>query len=58
MLAIGCLIPFATLVIGAVTGSFWGGARGGDWGAGIGLALGGLVAVAGVAALGRIRRRG
>jgi hypothetical protein len=53
MLAIGCLIPFVMLVIGAVLGSYLGDVRGGYWGAGAGAGLGCLVVFAGIAILGR-----
>jgi hypothetical protein len=55
MLAIGCLIPFATLAIGAVVGSYLGAIHGGYWGAGIGFGVGILIAVAGVIVLDRAR---
>ena len=45
MLAIGCLIPFVLIGIGAALGSYLGADRGGYWGAGAGFAAG-LVIVA------------
>ncbi len=56
MLAVGCIIPFATLAIGAVLGSFFGDIRGGYWGAAAGLASGILIVGAGFALLNRARR--
>jgi hypothetical protein len=53
MLAIGCFIPFATLAIGAVVGSYLGAVHGGYWGAGIGFGVGLVIAVAGVIVLDR-----
>jgi hypothetical protein len=55
MLAVGCLIPFVTLVIGAGVGSYFGAVHGGYWGAGIGFGVGLLIAVAGVIVLDRAR---
>ena len=57
MLAVGCLIPFMTLVAGAVLGSYLGEARGGYWGAGIGFGVGLVIAAAGIVLLGRLRSR-
>lgn len=45
MLAVGCLVPFALLGLGAAVGSYIGADQGGYWGAGIGFAAG-LVLVA------------
>jgi hypothetical protein len=55
MLAIGCLIPFVMLAIGAVLGSYLGDVHGGYWGAGIGFGVGVLIAVAGMIVLDRAR---
>ncbi|HET7883519.1 MAG TPA: hypothetical protein VFL55_21720 [Acetobacteraceae bacterium] len=44
MFAIGCLIPFALLAVGAVAGGVLGGATGGLWGGGAGFVIG-LVAM-------------
>jgi hypothetical protein len=55
MLAVGCLIPFATLAIGAAVGSYFGAVHGGYWGAGIGFGVGILAAVAGFVVLDRAR---
>lgn len=56
MLAVGCFLPFATLTIGAILGSYMGSIRGGYWGAGAGLGVGLLVVVAGFAMLSRVRK--
>ncbi|HTW71776.1 MAG TPA: hypothetical protein VME47_17955 [Acetobacteraceae bacterium] len=40
MAAVGCLLPFALLVIGAIIGGVIGGTPDGLWGAGIGAAIG------------------
>jgi hypothetical protein len=56
MLAIGCFIPFVTLVVGAGLGSYIGDVRGGYWGAGAGLAVGLLIVAVGFAVLDRVRR--
>jgi hypothetical protein len=53
MLAIGCLIPFVTIVIGAGLGSYLGGIHGGYWGAGVGFGVGLLIAVAAMVILER-----
>ncbi|HVY18373.1 MAG TPA: hypothetical protein VHB27_24350 [Rhodopila sp.] len=55
MLAVGCLIPFATLAFGAVLGSYFGAVHGGYWGAGIGLGVGVVGAVGSVVILDRVR---
>jgi quinol-cytochrome oxidoreductase complex cytochrome b subunit len=55
MLAIGCLIPIATLAAGAVLGSYLGAVHGGYWGAGVGFSAGILIAVAGMIVLDRAR---
>lgn len=57
MLAIGCLIPFVTLALGAAIGSYFGDIKGGYWGAGTGFLAGLLLAGIAVAVLGRMRRR-
>ena len=53
MLAVGCLIPLVTLVIGAGLGSYFGGINGGYWGSGVGFLVGLLIVVAGLGALTR-----
>jgi hypothetical protein len=58
MLAVGCVIPFVTLAIGAVMGSYIGDVRGGYWGAAAGLGAGMLIVAAGLVVLGRARRGG
>jgi hypothetical protein len=58
MLAIGCLIPFVTLALGAVMGSYLGAVHGGYWGAGIGFCTGIVIAVAGMIVLDRARNQG
>lgn len=58
MLAIGCLIPFVMLAIGAGLGSYLGNVHGGYLGAGVGFGAGLLVAVAGVIALSKVRSSG
>jgi hypothetical protein len=58
MLALGCFIPFVTLVIGAGLGSYLGDVRGGYWGAAAGLAAGILFVAAGFALLNRARKGG
>ena len=45
VLAVGCLIPFALLAVGAAVGSYVGNINGGYWGAGAGF-VAGLVLVA------------
>jgi hypothetical protein len=55
MLAIGCMIPFVALALGAVLGSYFGAVHGGYWGAGIGFCAGILIAVAGMIVLDRAR---
>jgi hypothetical protein len=55
MLAVGCLIPFVLLALGAGVGSYLGDVRGGYWGAGIGFGLGILIAVGGMIVLDRVR---
>jgi hypothetical protein len=40
MLAVGCLIPFVMLAVGAVLGSYLADVHGGYWGAGIGFCAG------------------
>lgn len=57
MLAIGCLVPFVTLALGAAVGSFAGGIHGGYWGAGIGAAIGLVLAAVGFFFLDRLRGR-
>jgi hypothetical protein len=47
VLAVGCLIPFALLAVGAAVGSYIGNINGGYWGAGVGFLAGLLVVVAG-----------
>jgi hypothetical protein len=54
MLAIGCLIPFVTLVLGAAIGAYVGGDHGGYWGAGIGFAAGLALAAIGLFLLDRV----
>jgi hypothetical protein len=39
-MAIGCLIPFVLLIVGAATGAMWGGTTYGIWGAAAGFAIG------------------
>jgi hypothetical protein len=56
MLALGCFIPFVTLIVGAGLGSYIGDVRGGYWGAGAGLAAGLLIVAAGFGILDRVRR--
>ena len=56
MLAVGCLIPFMTLAVGAGLGSYLGDVRGGYWGAGIGFGVGFVIAAAGIMLLSRVRR--
>ena len=58
MLAIGCLIPFVMLAVGAGVGSYLGNGRGGYLGAGGGFGSGLLVAVAAVIVLSQVRRDG
>jgi hypothetical protein len=55
MLAVGCLIPFMTLVIGAGLGSYLGNVQGGYWGAGLGFGAGVLIAIAAMILLDRAR---
>jgi hypothetical protein len=55
MLAIGCLIPFVTLALGAVLGSYFGAVHGGYLGAGIGFCVGILIGVSGMIILDRVR---
>lgn len=55
MLAIGCLVPFVLLSLGAAIGSYFGDISGGYWGAGIGLAAGLLLVAGGIAVLNRGR---
>ncbi|HET6610299.1 MAG TPA: hypothetical protein VFG62_26780 [Rhodopila sp.] len=55
MLAVGCLLPFVTLAVGAIGGSYLGAVQGGYWGAGIGFGVGLLIAVAGFIVLDRAR---
>ena len=43
MLAVGCLIPFVLVGIGAALGSYLGADQGGYWGAGAGFAAGLLI---------------
>ena len=57
MLAIGCLIPFVTLAIGAGLGSYLGGIHGGYWGTGVGFGVGLLIAVAAMVILERALAR-
>jgi hypothetical protein len=57
MLALGCLIPLVTFVIGAGVGSYLGGTQGGYWGAGIGFGVGLLIAVAALVILDRALAR-
>ena len=55
--ALGCLLPFVLLVLGAVGGALVGGTSGAYWGCGIGLLIGLAI---GLAALGwweRLRSR-
>jgi hypothetical protein len=56
MLALGCFIPFVTLAVGAVLGSFLGDIRGGYWGAAAGLVAGILIVAAGFTLLDKARR--
>ena len=56
MLAIGCMIPFVSLALGAGIGSYLGKIQGGYWGAGLGFGAGLVVAIAAMALLGRLRR--
>ncbi len=56
MLAVGCLVPFVCIAIGAALGSYWGADRGGYWGAGAGFA-GGLLLVGIVLAMFNRARR-
>lgn len=58
MLAVGCLVPFAMLALGAAIGSYEGGVHGGYWGAGVGGCGGILLAVIGFFVVERLRRRG
>lgn len=46
MLAIGCVIPFGLLLLGAILGAYIGGVHGGYWGAGIGAGTGTLILLA------------
>ena len=55
MPAVGCLIPFVMLAVGAVLGSYLADVHGGYWGAGIGFCTGILIAVADMIALDRAR---
>ena len=55
MLAVGCLIPFALLAVGAALGSYLGNINGGYWGAGAGFAAGLLLVVAGFVLVDRSR---
>ena len=57
MLAVGCLIPFVMLAVGAVLDSYLGAVHGGYSGAGIGFGAGILIAVAGMITLNRARAR-
>lgn len=58
MLALGCFIPFATIGIGAVLGSYLGSERGGYWGAAAGLGAGALIVAVGLLIFSRVRRTG
>lgn len=55
MAAVGCLLPFVLLGIGAVIGAAIGGTIGAYWGCGIGLAIGLVAMGVGVRLLERIR---
>ncbi|MBN8929285.1 MAG: hypothetical protein BGO51_27840 [Rhodospirillales bacterium 69-11] len=55
MAAVGCLLPFVLLGLGAVIGAAAGGTIGAYWGCGIGLAIGLLAMAFGVRVLERIR---
>jgi hypothetical protein len=55
MLAVGCLIPFMTLVIGAGLGSYLGNIHGGYLGAGVGFGTGVILAVIAMILLDRAR---
>jgi hypothetical protein len=55
MLAVGCLIPFVTLILGAGLGSYLGDVRGGYRGAGAGFGVGIVIAVVGMIVLDRAR---
>ncbi|HEY4043935.1 MAG TPA: hypothetical protein VGM32_19095 [Rhodopila sp.] len=58
MLAVGCLIPFVMLAVGAGLGSYLGDVRGGYLGAGVGFGAGLLIAVVGLLILDRARAGG
>jgi hypothetical protein len=55
VLAVGCLIPFALLAVGAAVGSYLGNINGGYWGAGAGFVAGLLIVVAGFVLIDRSR---
>jgi uncharacterized spore protein YtfJ len=55
MLAVGCLIPFVLMAVGAGVGSYLGDISGGYWGAGVGFGAGAIIAAAGFAILDRTR---
>jgi len=55
VLAVGCLIPFALLAVGAAAGSYIGNISGGYWGAGAGFAAGLLLVAVGFVLVDRSR---
>ena len=57
MLAIGCLIPFGLLAVGAAVGSYLGNVHGGYWGAGAGFGAGILLVSIALLVLNRTRDR-
>jgi hypothetical protein len=58
MLAIGCLLPFALMVVGAVAGAYAGGAHGGVLGLLAGLVGGVVIVLAGLWGFDRLRGGG